>query len=317
MIATHWYSYAGLTLSSVVELPELPPAALHPDAAAEWSFHLSNATAPHPIPTAADQRVAPSDMVVQTLADGVLLRFVGVADFLIDTEGRQIRASAAAGVERETLRHLLLDQVLPRVLAHRDRLVVHGAAVAVGDRVICFIGETGQGKSTLAASFHEAGHALLSDDAVMLTSAHDTTLAAPLYPALRLWPESVSGLFDVPPVVTPMTQYSAKYRVELATSTADSRPRPLGAIFVLEDAHGDEETDADPRLSPYSPRDACMVIIANSFQLDPADRPRASRLLLRAGEVAQRVPVYALHYTRAFEHLPQVRKAVLLTCDWS
>lgn len=289
--------------------------ALHEGHAEEWTFQLNDAAYPSRLP--ASHGVAPTEMVVQTLADSVMLRFVGVADFLIDAEGRQIRASAASGVERETLRHLLLDQVLPRVLAHRDRLVVHGATVAVGDRAICLVGQTGQGKSTLAASFHEAGHALLSDDAVMLTSEHDTTLAAPLYPALRLWPESIDGLFDVPPALTPMTQYSAKHRVELASSTTVATPRPLGAIFVLEDAESDDDTDADPSLSPYSPRDACMVIIANSFQLDPADTKRASGLLQRAGEVAQRVPVYALHYTRTFEQLAQVRQAVLTACDWS
>lgn len=317
MFDTHSYSYAGLTLSSVVELPELPRATLHEGHAAEWTFHVGDATPPALSSPAASQGVAPTDMVVQALVDGILLRFVGVADFFIDTAGRQIRASAASGVERETLRHLLLDQVLPRVLAHRDQLVLHGATVAVGDRVICFVGETGQGKSTLAASFHAAGHALLSDDAVMLTSAHDTTLAAPLYPALRLWPASVDGLFDVPPTLTPMAQYSAKHRVELATPAAAATPRPLGAIFVLEDPQGDEGTDGGPSLSPYSPRDACMAIIANSFQLDPADTQRASRLLVRAGDVAQRVPVYALYYTRAFEHLAQVRRTVLTACDWS
>ncbi len=322
MIGEHWYSYAGLTLSSVVELPELPPVALHEQQAADWSFRvtaaptqLTHQSSTLDSPPTAD--AAPSEMVVQTVADGLVLRFVGVAEFFIDREGRQIRASAPATVEHATLRHLLLDQVLPRALAHRDRLIVHGASVAVGDRVICFIGETGQGKSTLAASFHEAGHALLSDDAIMLTSDSGTTLAAPLYPALRLWPESVDGLFEVPPATTPMTQYSAKYRVELATPATDVTPRSLGAIFVLEDSLGEIDTEAGPSLSPYSPRDACMAIIANSFQLDPADPQRAARLLQRAGDVAQRVPVYALHYTRSFEHLAQVRKAVLMACNWS
>lgn len=312
------YSFAGLTLSSILELPELPPTALRQQQVADWTFHVTYAP-PHQSATSDSplSAAAPSDMVLLKVSDGLVLRFVGVADFFIDREGRQIRASAPASVDHATLRHLLLDQVLPRVLAHRDRLIVHGASVAVGDRVICFIGETGQGKSTLAASFHEAGHALLSDDAVMLTSDSGTTLAEPLYPALRLWPESVDGLFEVPPATTPMTQYSAKSRVELATPATAAPARPLGAIFVLEDPHGDEDTDGGPSLSPYSPRDGCMAIIANSFQLDAADTQRAARLLQRAGDVAQRVPVYALYYTRSFERLAQVRKAVLMACDWS
>ncbi len=237
-----------------------------------------------------------------------LLRFPELADFVISEDGSALEAWPAPETSAETLRHLVLDQVLPRVLAQQGRLVLHAGAVRVGQEAIAFIGETGRGKSTLTASFHAAGYRLLSDDGIVLAEAQGTTLAQPTYSSLRLWPEAVAGLFACAPDLAPMAHYSRKQRVILADAP-NNTPIPLAAIYVLAPATGEDA--ASISLTRMSPGEACMAIIRNSFQLDVTDRRRAMGLLTVASEIAEQLPVFSLDFPRSFECLPDVREAIL------
>ena len=91
------------------------------------------------------------------------------------------------------MRHLLLDQVMPLVLS-RDRLVLHASAVATPAGAAAFIGFTGAGKSTLAASLSAAGFPILSDDCLVIERDGRGFLARPFYPGARLWPDSVHAV---------------------------------------------------------------------------------------------------------------------------
>jgi hypothetical protein len=241
--------------------------------------------------------------------DGLLLRFPNLADFSINNDGNRIGVWPAPGTDDETLRHLLLDQVLPRLLAHQGRLVLHAGAVRVDDTAIAFLGATGCGKSTLTASFRTTGYSLLSDDGLVLNPIEEEVKALPTYPSLRLWPESVAGVYSEPPTLAPMAQYSTKQRVVLTKDDFSGEPLPLAAIYVLAPVH---ETGASTiSLTRLPPRDACMAIVENSFQLDLTGTRRAAALLAKAAKVAKQVPAFRLSYPRDFALLPSVRAAIL------
>jgi len=84
------------------------------------------------------------------------LRFPGFADFCISANAREISCHPLPGIPSETLRHLLLDQVLPRCLAHQGKIMVYASAVQFEQGLLLFIGDSGAGKSTLAGNFHRA-----------------------------------------------------------------------------------------------------------------------------------------------------------------
>ncbi len=251
----------------------------------------------------------PPTLSIARKEEGLLLRFPDLADFSITNDGNRIGAWPAPGTDDETLRHLLLDQVLPRLLAHQGRLVLHAGAVRVDDTAIAFLGAAGCGKSTLTASFRAAGYSLLSDDGLVLNAIEEEVKARPTYPSLRLWPESVAGVYSEPPTLAPMAQYSTKQRVVLTQDDFSGEPLPLAAIYVL--APVAETGAATISLTKLSPRDACMAIVANSFQLDLTDTRRAAALLAKAAKVAKQVPAFRLTYPRDFALLPSVRAAIL------
>ena len=265
-----------------------------------------------PIPDARPSPDSPSAQPLLTARspDQLLLRFDGLADFEITTgEPVTVSPRPEPSTGQETLEHLLLDHVLPRVLAHRGALVLHAGAVRADTETVAFIGETGRGKSTLTASFDLAGQSALSDDGLAITCADQRVLAAPTYPSLRLWPDALEGVFESRPKVAPMAHYSTKRRVVRDAGTSSPQePTPLKALYVLGEpaVAGD-----DVSIEPLSEREAVMAIIGNTFQLDPSDKTRASRLFEQAAQVAQRLPAFELSYPREFARLAEVRAAVL------
>lgn len=240
---------------------------------------------------------------------GYLLRFPDLADFWISSDGRRISVSHPESTSIETLRHLLLDQVLPRVLTHTGRLVLHGSCVRVQDRVLVFVGETGQGKSCLAASFDAAGYPLLSDDGVVVVPHPDGPRILPTYRSLRLWPDAVRELYSQTPQLAPMAHYSSKHRVELADRCEQQRtPLPVDRIFVLRAGCPPAET---PQVTRLTARDGCVELLRQTFQLDVTDRQRTAALFAMVSELAHQVPLFAIDYPRVYTCLPQVHAVIL------
>jgi hypothetical protein len=240
---------------------------------------------------------------------GYLLRFPDLADFRVSSDGRRILMTCPEMTSPETIRHLLLDQVLPRVLAHTGAFVIHGSCVQHDRKGLIFLGETGQGKSSLAASFDAAGYSLLSDDALILLPREDSPRVLPTYRTLRLWPDAVSSLFARTPQLTPMAHYSSKKRVQLPGGAAtDSSPLPVSAVFVLRS----EPPACDGALvTRLTARDGCVELLRHAFQLDVTDPQRTATRFSEAGEIARQLPFYLIDYPREYALLPEVRAAIL------
>ena len=167
--------------------------------------------------------------------DGYLLRYCGLADFLVDRGGAEIKlSSAGAATSSNTLRHLVLDQTIPMVLSLRGIPALHASAVVTPNGVCAFLGATGAGKSTLAASFSAAGYPVLSDDCLAFREA-DKFYAVPAYPGFRLWTDSAqwlsTGWFDAPTVA----HYTRKRRIlnGCGAERFPGRLEPLSAIYSL------------------------------------------------------------------------------------
>lgn len=226
-----------------------------------------------------------------------LLRFHGQCDFVIDGQGRSVTAEPLEDLAVDTLEHLLVDQVLPRLLAHRGELVAHASVVETVHGSVLFLGRSGWGKSTLAGLFHQRGHRLLSDDCALLSFDGTGVAAVPTYPSLRLYGDSLDRVFEAPPATARVAAYSHKRRVALAAG-GDPRPgRPLRAIYLLNDpATG----AAAPAIDPLPPAVACMALVEHSFRLDMTSQAQTAALLRQGARVVEAVPAFSLRYRRDF-----------------
>lgn len=237
-----------------------------------------------------------------------VLHFAGMAKFEVSYDTRTVTAfDVKDSVTDPTLSHLLLDHVAPRVLAHQGGLVLHASAVDFGGKLAIFLGETGAGKSTLAASLHAAGFPLLGDDAVVITRSEGSFLAKAVYSSLRLYPDAIDAILGNGTSATAMAHYSDKQRVDLVALNVNQRaPLPVAAIFFLT-----RETSPAPTIQAVNPMEACMKLIEQSFALALNSGESAISRMTAASAMASDLPSYKLTYPRDFSLIPTLHEVIL------
>ena len=247
---------------------------------------------------------------VRRVPGGFDVRFHRVADFHLREEGRQVACIPVPGVPPETVRHMLLDNLLPCLLAHRGRLVFHGSAAAVPSGAAVFVGYSGVGKSTLAAAFAQRTGRYLGDDTAVLDPAPGGFRVIPAYPNARLHPEQAEAL-GFPPASTAVAHNTRKRRFEAAGMGA-SVPReslPLRRIYLLPDAPGGSLS-----IGEVPGPDALIQLLDNSYRLDPEDRGRLAEVfgILSRPDLLDRVR--RVRINRWFDLLPSVLDAIESDC---
>lgn len=236
-----------------------------------------------------------------------LLRFPGQADFVLS--GKTVTCFPAPGCGEDSLRHLLLDQVIPRFWAHLGHLVLHASAVQLTDgRVIAFLGESGWGKSTLAAALRTKGCRLLGDDSLSLSVTANKVLLFASYPGLRLNQDSITHLDLAGPGWTSVSRSSSKQRCEIAARSG-GHALYLDTLYLLDQA---EAGSPELSLRPLAGAALVTTLIKCSFLLDVRDAGCARRQLAQASAVVRTLPrVCDLSYARDYRLLPALCAALL------
>jgi hypothetical protein len=248
---------------------------------------------------------------------GFLLRYVGLADFIVNPKGTEIvLARAEAASSRDTLGHLLLDQALPMVLGLRGIPTLHASTVVTRRGVCAFMGATGAGKSTLAASFSAAGYPALGDDCLAIKE-NGGFFAIPAYPGLRLWTDSAQLLAEDWSSAPAVAHYTRKLRIlnAPAVESFPARLEPLAVIYCLARETGGDSRSRAAAIEPLRPNDAFLQLLSASFMLDITDRAVLTRNLRFIERLLNAVPVRRLRVPDGFSSLPSVREAVLKDLD--
>ncbi len=271
---------------------------------------------------AAPQRDAPTSapIEVRTLDDtpylrmarvenGFFLRFPDWADFVVSRDGAAITCRPAPGIPIDTVRHLLLGQVLPRAMGLLRDPTLHGSAVSREDGAVGFLGQTGQGKSTLALSFARSGWTLLGDDCLLLRTLGTGVEVVPSGVGVRLWPDSAEGLLSGRPPLPTVAHYTDKLRVDdgVGGLVLADRPVPLRRLYVLDPQ---EDAAAPPAIGPLDEREAFEVLLPHVMRLSPADSERLRREFEFLTRLVKKVVLRRLRFPWAFEQLPAVRAAI-------
>lgn len=248
--------------------------------------------------------------------DEYLLRFPHLADFHVCWTDSCILVYPQSGADEAVAVQMLLDQVIPRMLFHCGRTVLHASAVVLPDgTAAAFVGDTGRGKSTLAASFYQAGARLMSDDCLLIEQNGTGVAGIPAYPGLRLWPDSFAALAFGAGQCAVEESVNGKRRMEIK-NPAGKNPAggddrvALSALFLLG------STDEAPRddsiaIARVTGSSMMMALIEAAFVLDLVSPDAARRNFRLLGAIAlQDTPVFSLNFPRRHTFLPQVRAAV-------
>jgi len=308
------YRIANLVLSSNIVLPELPQAN---GTQAQYSFELlTSADFPNHRVEWFHQWYVPFDdehgeedqpwLQFGHCCGGYCLRFPAMSEFIVSRDLSQIQCWSAPDTPKVTVRHLLLDQVIPLVLSRTEPLVLHASGVLTEFGAIAFVGRTGEGKSTLAASFARNGFPMLSDDCLVLRFDRQCWTATATYPGVRLWSSTLDAVLHRDTPTRETAHYTRKRRVNNSEIVPHiSSPAALRALFLLCCCEG------EPSIMRHRPAPATMTLIAYAFNLDITDSAFLRQQFETVSDIAAKVPVFELHYPRDFATLGPVRQAIL------
>ena len=241
------------------------------------------------------------------------LHFPGLADFRISATTKKISCFPCLEVSRETIRHLLLEQVLPRCLAHQGKVMLHASAVQHEQGLLLFIGDSGAGKSTLAGNFHQAGNPALSDDCLRVKADKDQIRAVPSYRGLRLWQDSLEVLFATQEDADSMVNYASKKRVPLKGNDLPGSGNGFPVLAMIVLSSPGHKSPFEVGLERVSHREAFIAILRQTFQLNLMDLEKMTGHVQALARIVPRVPVFHLSMPRDYALLPTVRQKILET----
>jgi hypothetical protein len=261
------YNISGVALQSAIALGELTPVA----ADADWTFALADGGFAMRSPAWFQRWRLPGGRQTVSFArhpSGYLLRFHGLADFVIGLTERSIVCSRRRQTTVTTVRHLLLDQVMPLILSRGPRVVLHASAIATARGAVAFVGPSGSGKSTLAAALAAAGFPLLTDDCLVVERSPRGFDARPFYPGARLWPDSVRAIGASSTAWRPVAHYTRKRRIASPLVGYREQSVPLARVFLLEGPWSRSAARDHLRITRLRQRDAILSLLKCSFHLD-------------------------------------------------
>jgi hypothetical protein len=180
----------------------------------------------------------------------------------------------------------------------------------VDSEAVVLLGDSGFGKSSLAASFVAAGHALLTDDLLLLQPTAGRFEAYPGPPRIKLFPAMARRFLRRAATGVPMNAETEKLVIPLGPHESCRVPLPLRAIYALA---APQETRHTRRIGiePLSQRDAFLALLANTFNYILVDPGRLQRQVTETTRLVKQIVVKKLSYPRSLDQLPSVRAAIL------
>jgi hypothetical protein len=212
---------------------------------------------------------------------GTILKVAGGSDFYIAPGGQAIVRADETKEMTDLDREILVGPALVLALALRGTWCLHASAARMGEATVAFLGESGQGKSTLAASLADTNSpdwCLVADDILPVTMDSTGVYVWPHFPQLKL---------------------------PLDAQPGPGLPErlPLNRICVLTQA--DKDDSPDLQLLPRAK--AVQTLLSHTAGARLFDPALLAGHLAFCGEVVGQVPVYRLMYPHRRDALRTVK----------
>ena len=241
---------------------------------------------------------------------GTYLLWEGLFEFLIEVDGRRIWCGWLGSTSIESLQVYLLGHALSFALVNQGFEPLHATAVAIDGDAIAFLGDSGYGKSTLAAAFLDEGHRLLTDDLLLSRQTAAGYDAFPGPPRVKLFPKVARRFLSRSESAVPMNDDTEKLVLPVGEDSYHRLAAPLKIIYVLT-APREVFRKQSVQIIRLSEREAFVELIRNTFNYLITDSERLQRQYDESLALAARVPVKRISYPRVLTSLPEVRAAIL------
>lgn len=248
---------------------------------------------------------------VDEFPDRTVLAFPGVIQYHL-IGNTEIVAEPVGMIERDLIEIHFLGLVCAFVLERKGILAMHAAAVVRPQGALAFLAYNRGGKTSLAATFVQAGDSLLTDDILAVRSDGEYSIGAPGHPQMRMWPEQAEVLVGESEAFDRVLPDVTKRIVPLGAVGSGgfcSEPQPVAALIVPQRS---DDSSAPISLERVAPSEAFRIVLGNGFIAQIAEASGMLRGRFAAiTHLVGTAPMYRLKYPSGVEHLPRVRDAIL------
>ncbi|HEX9058131.1 MAG TPA: hypothetical protein VF818_11435 [Ktedonobacterales bacterium] len=311
----YWYAAYGLRVRSDVRLPVgrlAPGRGALPDVIIRRHDGESAPTPDGPAVAEMPCPVHGTEMVVYRGAGGTWIWRQATGVFHVAPDARRIDVYPERVADEEMLGHTLIQPVLLYVLHRRGHPSLHASAMLTDCGVVAFLGQSGQGKSTMTAAFLRRGAMLLTDDALALRALEDGVYAIPGPAHMKLCRETAEHTLALADTLPKLAKDARKHLLALDGRYPHARtPERLRALYVLRRYEPETLGQTDIIIQPLSARESLTALLAFTFtRACLLPREEAAFLPLYA-QIANQTPMRVLTYPSGFEHQEAVCNRVL------
>ncbi len=223
---------------------------------------------------------------VYDTSQGILLKVAGSRDLFIAPHGESISKQNPREEFNQLDREVILGPALVLALALREVWSLHASAAMYKENVIVFLGESGQGKSTLAAYLSQnTNWQLVADDILPINLNASGASIFPHFPQLKLPTNAQPGI-DLPENL------------------------PLKYICVLTHAEPGEMPDLQ-KISTAQTVQSLLSHTAGTRMFNPA---LLAKHLEFSTQAAKQIPAYQLIHPHRRDTLPLIKEFLEKIC---
>lgn len=247
----YYYKAFGWSIASEIEFPELSTAPESKDIDLHIRFDQVPLTLDHAIQPGINTHTKPGQFLLRATPH---LRFLA-------QQGSEILIDRAKGIEDDEVRVYLLASAFGAIAHQRGLLPLHASAIVHNDQAYLFAGQTGSGKSSMAAAFHKKGYQVYAED---LSAIHFSTENQPLLNfgsvRIKLWQDTLESLREPTEAHSKIRQGIGKY--SYAFSPPHQAPAiPVARLYILQPTQG-----ALPDMVALSHKDRFRESIIQTFR---------------------------------------------------
>ncbi len=307
--AHYTYTVYGISLHSEIPLPlpttgvgELAHIELHTAAASFFTQLVGDTSL---------QQSDDSWYQLGILDDGAFYaRWTGVGEFLVSLDGHKIICHQFDIATSESFHVYLLGQALSFALVRSGLEPTHATTVVINGEAVVFLGDSGVGKSTLAASFVNAGHSLLTDDLLVFKTVENRVIGFPGPARIKLFPKIAKRFLSNASDGVCMNPDTRKLILPLDDSDKHLIPVPVRVIYSLLPADNDID-DKTVHVEALSSREGFVELVKNTYNTRIVNSHRLSQQLEQTSNVAARVPVRRLLIPRGLDQLLSFQNMII------
>lgn len=279
------YAQCGLRLRSEVKL-DLPLSIGDGwDVDIRWGEDILDSRPPPPGETIAIFETGRNTWYTATSTEsGYHLRFRDCGEFLISEDLSEVQVRRDPWGRTELLPILIAGTVSAFLLALGGNTVLHASAVAIDGSALAFVGQSGRGKSTLAALMCVAGAELVTDDVLVVDDGRPVMCIGGAS-ELRLREKAFGIAQEREDSEIRMT---ADERLAFAPTLASSGLLPLAAIVIPSPSQ--EVSEVEIRCFP--PSEALFALLTYPRIHGWTHPEILSREFSTLSQIVNEIPVY-------------------------